>query len=293
MSDIGITSSRIPNSQAYRRRYPTLKQFAPRFLDGHARANRQKPSGIAAKEMILRVHLIPALGHRKLDAIKSEQVQRLKCDLEAKSPKTVNNVLSVLSMLLKKAVEWEVIERMPCTVKLLPVSKGSTAFYDFDEFERLVEAARELDQRTHLIILLGGEAGMRCGEMIALEWTDVDLANRQLSVRRSDWNGHVTVPKGGRIRHVPLTRRLAAALSEHRHLRSTRVLCQDDASRSRGRSFRRVRSERRVAQACCADHPRAVAEACTSFVTRSARTWRCAAHRRARSRSSQDTRTCR
>ncbi len=221
-----LTHPQLANVQ---KEVPTLKQFAPRFLDGHARANRQKPSGIAAKEMILRVHLIPALGHRKLDAIKSEQVQRLKCDLEAKSPKTVNNVLSVLSILLKKAVEWEVIERMPCTVKLLPVSKGSTAFYDFDEFEHLVESARELDQRTHLIILLGGEAGMRCGEMIALEWTDVDLANRQLSVRRSDWNGHVTVPKGGRIRHVPMTRRLATALSEHRHLRSTRVLCQDNA----------------------------------------------------------------
>ena len=39
----------------------------------------------------------------------------------------------------------------------------------------------------------------------------------------------MTTPKGGRLRHVPLTRRLAAALSEHRHLRSTRVLCQDDA----------------------------------------------------------------
>ena len=65
--------------------------------------------------------------------------------------------------------------------------------------------------------------------MIALEWSDVDLANRQLWVRRSDWNGQVTTPKGGRPRHVPMTRRLAAALSEHRHLRSTRVLCQDDS----------------------------------------------------------------
>ena len=101
-------------------------------MDGHARANRQKPSGIATKERILRVHLLPALGHRKLDAIKSEDVQRLKCALQAKSPKTVNNVLAVLSVLLKKAVEWEVIERMPCTVKLLPVPKGSAAFYDFD-----------------------------------------------------------------------------------------------------------------------------------------------------------------
>ena len=47
---------------------------------------------------------------------------------------------------------------------------------------------------------------------------------------RSDWNGQVTTPKGGRLRYVPLTRRLAAALAEHRHLRSTRVLCQDDGA---------------------------------------------------------------
>ena len=73
-------------------------------------------------------------------------------------------------------------------------------------------------------------AGMRCGEMIALEWADVDLGNRQLCIRRSDWNGQVTTPKGGRLRHVPLTRRLTAALSEHRHLRSARVLCQDDTA---------------------------------------------------------------
>ena len=64
--------------------------------------------------------------------------------------------------------------------------------------------------------------------MMALEWRDVDLANRQLCIARSDWNGFVTSPKGGRLRRVPLTRRLAAALSAQRHLRSARVLCQDD-----------------------------------------------------------------
>jgi integrase len=218
-----------PASQDKREEVPTLRAFAPRFMQGHSRANRQKPSGIASKEMILRVYLLPALGHKRLDAIKSEDVQRLKGGLETKAPKTVNNVLAVLSVMLKKAVEWEVIERMPCTIKLLPVTKGSTKFHDFDEFEKLVETARLLDPRTHLIVLPGGEAGLRCGEMMALEWGDVDLAKRQLTIRRSDWNGHVTTPKGGRERYVPLTRRLATALSEHRHLRSKRVLCQDDA----------------------------------------------------------------
>src|SRR5436190_2130188 len=81
---------------------PTLKEFAPRFLDGHARANRQKPSGIAAKDVIIRVHLVPPLGDRKLDAITTEDVQRLKSGLAGKAVKTVNNVLTVLSVLLKK-----------------------------------------------------------------------------------------------------------------------------------------------------------------------------------------------
>jgi integrase len=66
--------------------------------------------------------------------------------------------------------------------------------------------------------------------MMALEWRDVDLHKRQLCVQRSDWKGHVTVPKGGRLRYVPLTIRLATALREHRHLRSERVLCQLDGS---------------------------------------------------------------
>ena len=68
-------------------------------------------------------------------------------------------------------MEWEAIERMPCTIKLLPVPKPNASFDDFEEYERLVEAARGLDARTHLIALLGGEAGLRCGEMIALEWS--------------------------------------------------------------------------------------------------------------------------
>jgi len=211
-----------------RKEVPTLQEFAPRFVDGHARANRQKPSGIASKTMILRLYLIPAFGRRHLDAIKSEDVQRLKAQLEIKSPKTVNNILAVLSILLKKAVEWDVIERMPCRIKLLPIEKGAAAFHDFEEYERLVDVARAIDQRTYLIVLLGGEAGLRCGEMIALEWGDVDLGKRQLCVRRSDWNGQVGTPKGGRQRYVPLTRRLTAALAEHRHLRSKRVFCQDD-----------------------------------------------------------------
>jgi integrase len=126
------------------------------------------------------------MGHKKLDAIKSEDVQHLKSRLSTKAAKTVNNILTVLNVLLKKAVEWEVLDRMPCDIKLLPVPKSSMAFYDFDEYERLVAAAKAIDQVAHVIVLLGGEAGLRCNEMIALEWRDVDLGKRQLCIQRSD-----------------------------------------------------------------------------------------------------------
>lgn len=42
---------------------------------------------------------------------------------------------------------------------------------------------------------VGDEAGLRCGEIMALEWGDIDLANRQLSRARSERTGHVTMPK--------------------------------------------------------------------------------------------------
>jgi integrase len=209
---------------------PTLETFWPRFIDGYVRANRQKPSSIAAKETIGRVHLVRVLGARRVDAITTESVQQLKHQLNDRSAKTVNNVLTVLNVLLKQAVEWDIIERMPCAIRLLPIPKSSAHFHDFDEHERLVATAKVTDPQAYIVVLLGGEAGLRCGEMMALEWRDVDVRKRQLCIERSEWKRHVTVPKGGRMRHVPMTIRLANALRSARHLRGPRVLCSADGS---------------------------------------------------------------
>jgi integrase len=66
--------------------------------------------------------------------------------------------------------------------------------------------------------------------MRALQWTDVNLEKRQLRVERNDWQGLITTTKGGRLRHIPMTNRLAEELRAHRHLRAARVLCRADAS---------------------------------------------------------------
>lgn len=145
-----------------------------------------------------------------------------------KAPKTVNNILTVLSKLLKVAAEWDVIDQMPCTIRLLKAPAKEADFHDFDEYERLVQSAKDINQQAYLVVLLGGEAGLRRGEIMALEWTDINFSKRLITVQRSDWMGNVTIPKGGRARRVPMTSRLSKALKDHWHLRSPRVLCEND-----------------------------------------------------------------
>jgi hypothetical protein len=201
-----------PDGVPFRRRYRApveSKSAAKRWgeareaellIENYARANRQKASGIDSKKSILKHHLYAQLGERKLDAIDDESVQHLKAALAEKSPKTVNNVLTVLNKLLKFAVKWKVIDRVPCTIELLKVHNLVPKFYEFAEYERLVEAARKISSRSALVVLLGGDAGLRRGEMIGLRWCDVDLRRRQLAIQQSVWKGIVDSPKSGRGR---------------------------------------------------------------------------------------------
>jgi integrase len=205
-------------------------EFALRFMESYVKANRQKPSTVASKQAILDGKLLPLLGTRRLDEIGEEDVQRIKAELKEKKPKTVNNVLTVLSKLLKVAVKWRVIPAMPVQIELLKFDQPEVEFYEFEQYQQLVEAAEKLDRRTLLTVLLAGDAGLRTGEIIALEWTDVDFKRGLITVSKSEWKDQVTLPKGGRARRLPMTKKLAAVLQAHRHLRGPRVLYRDNGT---------------------------------------------------------------
>src|SRR2546427_326867 len=50
-------------------RAPTLSEFSDRFMHEYAKANGNKPSTLAAKKTILRLHLLPVLGALRLNEI--------------------------------------------------------------------------------------------------------------------------------------------------------------------------------------------------------------------------------
>jgi integrase len=101
--------------------------------------------------------------------------------------------------------------------------QAAVPFYTFEEYASLVAAAVRLDRRVLVAVLLGGDAGLRAGEVIGLELPDVSRANARITVERQVWRGVADTSKGGKGRVVPMTERLAAALAAVRHLRGHAV----------------------------------------------------------------------
>ncbi len=209
-------------------RCQTLNEFGPRWMEEYAKANGNKPSTLAAKETILRLHLYPVLGRLRLTDIGPLAIQRLKLHLDGKAPKTKACILSQLATLLGTAEEWEEIVKAP-RIELPSIPDASMEFYGFEEWEVLVDGARRAGPMVLAAILLGGDAGLRRGELVALEQADV--GGGAVTVRRNEWEGQVGTPKGGKSRRIPCTARLAQALKKVKHLRGKRLLWQPSGKR--------------------------------------------------------------
>jgi integrase len=63
------------------------------------------------------------------------------------------------------------------------------------------------------MFLCAVRSGLRLGELIGLQWSDLDLAGRFIEVRRSVQDGgRIELPKNGKIRRVDMSQHLAETL---------------------------------------------------------------------------------
>src|SRR5579863_1725616 len=89
----------VPVSPA--KEVPTLATFQKEFVATYAKSNN-KPSEVAAKESAFKLHLVPELGHLRLDEIDPRSIERFKTKKlsEKLKPKTINNDLTILGKTL-------------------------------------------------------------------------------------------------------------------------------------------------------------------------------------------------
>lgn len=195
------------------RRTATVEEFSKRWIRDYCVANRHKPSGIEHKQLMLSAHIVKHLGQKRLDEISPQDVQDIKTRMIDRSPKTVNNALVVLSKMLRVAIEWGEIKEMP-TIRLLRVERKSKPFLSVETYNKLIAGAAQVSSQCLALILLAGDAGLRRGEIFALQWADIDTERRVMVVQRSTVRGHTGSTKGNAVRYVPMTSDLIDALGD-------------------------------------------------------------------------------
>lgn len=189
---------------------PTFAEFSQQWFDTYVKANL-KPSAQRTYASILRVHLVPAFGKRRLADISGSQVEHLKAKKlnGGLSAKRINNILTVLSSCLSAATEWGVLEAKP-RQKLLKYQQTNIDFLNDEEVGTLIKDTSE--PTWNVMVRLAVRSGMRIGELLALQWRDIDLSRSEVSVSRSVTCGIITATKSNRIRHIPLTSDAVVAL---------------------------------------------------------------------------------
>lgn len=196
--------------------------YARRWLGEHQA--RVEPGTFRDYRKSVEKYLIPALGGRKLAAVTPAHLRRLVADLAAEgviAPKTINNAVVPLRLMLAHAVEDGLIPANPAATTAgsrqrlrLPAAHREMDYLRRDEVPRYLAACRAA-YRPLAEVLLG--AGLRIGEAIALEWPDLELDSGAIVVRRSlKGQDGVGSTKGDRARRVEIGPRLVSILADHR-----------------------------------------------------------------------------
>jgi integrase len=168
--------------------------------------------------MIARVHIKPKLGRIKLRKVNALQVQTLyrqKLDAGV-SPRRVRYIHVTLHKALNQAVRWQLIPRNVVTSAEPPrVPKADIKPLKVEQVKALLRAA-ETQPKLYALYVLAVTTGMRQGELLGLNWDDVDLTTGTVQVRRTVFNGQINAPKtsSGR-RTVKLSQTALEALRKH------------------------------------------------------------------------------
>jgi integrase len=130
-------------------------------------------------------HVLPDLGALKIGDVRRSHVQALADRLlgDGFGASTVRNAIMPLRALYKHAIRNEVVSVNPTAGIDLPASRGRRDRIASPEEAVMLLAA--LDPADAALWATAFYAGLRCGELMALRWEDVDLTDGVLRVERS------------------------------------------------------------------------------------------------------------
>ena len=179
-----------------------FQDFAEQWFEEYAKLNLRNTSYERMKQLTVRVY--PAIGHLRLDKITSRHIQQFINDLALNgkslkngrplSRKTAVHHLSFISDVFSFAVKMEMLTDNPC--KRVTVPKGEKKekdIYILEEVAQLFQLLETAPLKYRTFFTLAIYSGFRRGEMLGLEWKEVDWEHNVISVRRTS---NYTASKG-------------------------------------------------------------------------------------------------
>ncbi len=201
----------------------TVAEAGDLYLNHLEVVKGRKRTTLEDYQQMLHGHLVPFLAGRSVDRVEPSDIAnyvstKMRAGLSAK---TVRNHCTFAGGLFGFAIRkgWATVN--PVMHEDLPEvpRDDEIHFLDNEEMEALFRAADGGDDfgPTDLVLYMtAATTGLRLGELLALQWRDVDWSAESVRVRRSYTRGAFSTPKSAKsARVVPTTDRLAGALERH------------------------------------------------------------------------------
>lgn len=204
------------------------KEWLSEWLDNYVKTS-VKERTYAKYADIVRIRLIPSLGECELNDLTPFIVQRYITELlhhgnlkngEGLSANTVNLIIAVIQSSMETAHSIGLADEYKMDkIKRPRVQEKQVTCFSPSE-QKKIEQAVLTDKRSKMIgILICLYTGLRVGELLALEWTDIDFSKNELKVCKTCYDKGrsriTTAPKTtSSVRVIPIPKQLVPILKQ-------------------------------------------------------------------------------
>jgi integrase len=143
------------------------------------------------------LHIEPAIGNKTLAEISPLDLDRLRINLlKQKSPQTVKHCMGLIKRISHFAKNKRLCKGIDFKITMPKVNNQKTEFLSESQLKKLLEVIqKDTNPYAGPIMLTALYTGMRKGEILKLEWKDIDFERGFI---------HIRDPKGGADAKIPL-----------------------------------------------------------------------------------------